>query len=614
MTDLQTTRISSEFEGPLNALSELPHPTYALWEKAAAKALGSPDLSKLTTITRDGVVIQALTLPDATPRALASRPAGQAWGVVQRVDQVDPAAANASVLEDLAGGATALDLTVYSGNERDLTSCFEGVFLSYIALHLSLGPATYSTLDALQKIALGQVADLGLITVHAGVDPIIEALRSDDLNSAYSIEFAKVFSGLSRGFSGTLLSFRGQEWHASGATDAQETAIALGAFVEALRAAEAQGIDLKTVSEKFEFRLVADAGQFTAIAKFRAFRLLHALILKSCGLSAHPAFVHGETSWRMMSKRDPWVNSLRTTVATVAAGIGGCNSVTVSPHSGLLGVPNRDARRLARNIQIVLLEESNLAVVADPSAGSASIEALTDDFAAKAWELFQEIETEGGLLQSIRAGQITQRVAAARDARAKDVARRREKITGTSMYPLLDEALPDVLGPLPAKEPSPLHKLLPQHRSSEPWEALRDRADATIAAGHAAPSLFLANLGVVASFTLRSTWMKNLVEAGGIVAANQPGFHDANALAQSFKASGAKIAVICSNDATYATHAAEAARALKQAGAQHVALAGRPGDLEATLRDAGVDRFIYDGQDMLAVLADLHAVLGTLFL
>ena len=118
------------------------------------------------------------------------------------------------------------------------------------------------------------------------------------------------------------------------------------------------------------FRLSADADQFLTIAKFRAVRKLWARVEEACGLAPKPAHVAAETAWRMMTRRDPYVNMLRTTIAVAAAGLGGADSITALPHTAALGLPDAFARRIARNTQLILLEESNLAKVGDPAAGS----------------------------------------------------------------------------------------------------------------------------------------------------------------------------------------------------------------------------------------------------
>ena len=180
------------------------------------------------------------------------------------------------------------------------------------------------------------------------------------------------------GFHGPFAVADGRVIHNAGGSEAQELAFALASAVAYLRALEGFGMPLEAARDAIYFRLAADADQFLTMAKFRAARKLWARIEAACGLVPKPVQLTAETAWRMMTKRDPYVNLLRTTIAVAAAGLGGADAITVLPHTAPLGLPDAFARRLARNCQLVLLEESNLARVADPAAGSGAIEALTE--------------------------------------------------------------------------------------------------------------------------------------------------------------------------------------------------------------------------------------------
>jgi methylmalonyl-CoA mutase len=155
---------------------------------------------------------------------------------------------------------------------------------------------------------------------------------------------------------------------------------------------------------------------------------------------------------------------------------------------------------------------------------------------------------------------------------------------------------------------------LPSLRLSEPFEKLRDASDATFARTGARPKVFLASFGPPVTFTERATFAKNFFEAGGIEAVDSPLLvgelkSDPAAIAAAFKASGARFACLCSSDKVYATEAADMAKALTAAGASHIYLAGRPGELEAPLRAAGVGTFVYVGCDVLATLQAAHDIL-----
>jgi methylmalonyl-CoA mutase len=316
----------------------------------------------------------------------------------------------------------------------------------------------------------------------------------------------------------------------------------------------------------------------------------------------------------MMTRRDPYVNMLRTTIAVTAAGLGGADSIVALPHTAALGLPDAFARRVARNTQLILLEESNLAKVADPAAGSGAIEDLTAKLCAAAWAQFQEIEKAGGAWAALEHGLVQNGVAAVRAERQKAAARRKDALTGTSDFPNLHEQIAAVLKVVPVVTPKEstatvTTEPLPNIRMAEPFERLRDASDCLLAKTGARPKVFLANLGKLSDFTARAMFAKNFYEAGGIEALSNDGFKDQAEMIAAFKASGAKLACLCSSDMVYEQQAASAAKALSAAGAI-VHLAGRPGENEASWRQAGVKSFVFMGCDVVSTLRTAHDILG----
>jgi methylmalonyl-CoA mutase len=417
---------------------------------------------------------------------------------------------------------------------------------------------------------------------------------------------------MSRGFKGPFVLADGRPVHDAGGSEAQELAFALALAVAYLRTLE-DGISLDHARSAISFRLIADADQFLTMAKFRALRRLWARIEQACGLAPKPVFIAAETAWRMLTQRDAYVNMVRATMAIFAGGLAGVNAVTVLPHTLALGLPDAFARRVARNTQLVLLEESNLAKVSDPAAGSGGIESLTQELCEAAWKLFQEIEKAGGVFAALQQGLIQSKVAATRKARESNVSRRKDVLTGASKFPNLHEpqiAVEDVkpAALAPSNDAVTFEPLSPL-RLAAPFERLRDRSDQMLKATGKRPRVFLANLGRAADFTARATFAKSFFEAGGIEATDSDGFSDPAALADACKASGAALIVLCSSDQVYAQLAVGAAKVLQAAGARHIYLAGRPGEQEAALRGAGVSDFIVAGGDALPVLQKAYELM-----
>ncbi len=605
----------------LTLAAEFPPATYDDWRKLVDGVLKGASFDKLVGKTADGLRIEPIYRRAADAAPVIGRAPAAPWQIMQRIDHTDPTVANKQALEDLAGGASGLTLVFAGGNaargfglpptREALTRALDGVYLEAdIAIALEISPQGRDIGDHFAALLEARKIAPRDVDVRFGFDPIGGAAARGGLSGDWASMAprfgAKIAKLKGLGFRGPFAAADGRVIHDAGGSEAQELAFVLASGVAYLRALEAAGLSLEEARDAIEARLAADADQFLTMAKFRALRLLWARVEEACGLAPKPLFVAAETAWRMLTRRDSDVNMLRATIATFAAGLGGANAVSVLPHSLAVGLPDAFARRIARNTQLILLEESNLAKVADPAAGTGGIETLTRQLCDTAWALFQEIEKAGGAFAALQAGLIQSRIAGVRTARDGDIARRKMVVTGVSEFPNLREAMPDVLAPTPApiqhaKEAIAFEALQPV-RLAAAFEALRDRSDAILKQSGTRPQVFLANLGKPSDFTARATFARSLFEAGGIEAIDGDGTTDPAALAAAFKASGARLACICSSDAVYADHAAAAAKALHDAGSAHIYLAGRPGDKEAEFRAAGIGEFAFAGGNALAML------------
>lgn len=616
---------SPQQDTELSLAAEFPPVSEAEWRKLVDAALKGADFDKrLVSRTYDGLRVEPL-YPRAHAKPVAGRPAAP-WQVMARVDHPDPVEANKQALADLENGATGLTL-VFAGSAASygyglaatadvIARVLDGVYLDGAAIELELSSAASEAPELIAAL----LAQRGIDPKSAAIRPGLDNLGFMARQGFSAATWNDLLAGIARraaafaaqGWRGPLIAGDGRAVHAAGGSEAQEIAFALGNAVAYLRALEKHGVALDAARRMIFFRLAADADQFLTIAKFRALRKLWARIEQASGLTPQPAFVSAETAWRMMTQRDPYVNMLRATIAVTAAGIGGADAITTLPFTQAIGLPDAFARRVARNLQLILLEESNLFRVADPAAGSGGIEALTSELAKAAWALFQEIETAGGAPAAIEQGLLQRQVAATRAARQAAIAKRKDALTGASDYPNLGESLPKVLDvarvsvpPLPAVKS---FEPLPAIRLAEPFEALRDKSDAILARTGARPKVFLASLGKIADFTARAMFAKNFYEAGGIEAVGNDGFKSRDDMIAAFKASGTRLACLCSSDKVYEAEAADAAKALSAAGAT-VHLAGRPGEHEANWRQAGVKNYIYVGCDVLSTLQAAHDTL-----
>jgi methylmalonyl-CoA mutase len=392
----------------------------------------------------------------------------------------------------------------------------------------------------------------------------------------------------------------GSIYHDAGASEADELALALATGTDYVRALRTAGLDVDAACSQVEVRLAATDDQFLTIAKLRAARRLFARVAEVAGASdAAPAQrLHAVSSRAMLTRYDPWVNLLRTTVAGFAAGVGGADAVTIEPHDlRLRSIDDVEgsglSTRLARNVQTILIEESHLARVIDPAGGSWFVERLTDELAQAAWRRFQQVEAADGMVTALLTGLPQAWVSATRRARADRIAHRKQPITGVSEFPNLADSVP--AQPQLSTGPTPFEPLVP-HSYAEQVEGLRDRAAAHAGATGSAPTIFLATVGPLAEHAARATFTTNLFATGGIVAISS-GTVTAETAAQAFTDSGAQLACICGSDARYADEAVAVAQALASAGPARLYLAGRPGDLRAALDAAGVDEYVVAGGD-----------------
>jgi methylmalonyl-CoA mutase len=602
--------------------SEFPAATRDQWLKLVDGVLkGAPFDKKLVGKTYDGLKIEPLYERRADANVLTGRNPGTPWQIMARVDQPDANDANKQALDDLENGANGLVLVCpgaigAAGFGIDISP--DGLARLLDGIYLDAGAPIEFMLTREAKDVPAHVAavvkvrklDPAACDLRIGFDPIGLMAAGSSAPMPWS-EIAPLFAGMTRtltdeGFRGPFAVADARVIHNAGGSEAQELAYALSVAVAYWRALEAGGVAIDEARRMIFFRMSADADQFMTMSKFRALRKLWARVEEASGLAPQPAFIAAETAWRMMTQRDPYVNMLRATIAAFAAGLGGANAVTVLPFTAALGLPDAFARRVARNTQLILLEESNLAKVMDPAAGSGGIEALTDELCRTAWALFQEIEKAGGIAAALESGLIQKQVAETRIAREKAVATRRDPLTGTSEFPHLSESAVKVLQAAPQAAPSVSEKALPAIRLAAPYEVLRDASDAFLQKTGARPKVFLATLGKPADNVARATFAKNFFEAGGIEAVEFAG----GDLFAAFKESGATLACLCSSDEVYANEAAAAARALDAAGAKHVYLAGRPGDLADTLKQAGVATYIFAGSDALVTLQDAYRAVG----
>jgi methylmalonyl-CoA mutase len=580
------------------------------WERATAAVLRKsrrlPDdaddsevWATLATTTLDGISVTPLGTPSLSAELPDGGLPGQApftrgatatreldgWDVRAWFTDPDVERTARDVVTDLENGVNSLWISAGTGGVPidALATILEPVFVDLAAVVVD---APFEPLEAARALA-AVIADKGVTAAPGtsfGADPIGAAFRG---RGVVDFDAAVEVARLAQPLGVRALTVDATAVHDAGASDVQELAYSLATGAQYLRVLVDAGFGVDEAAGLIDFRYAATDEQFPTIAKLRAARRLWNRVVELSGVTSASAgqVQHAVTSRPMMASYDAYVNMLRTTVASFAAGVGGVAAVTVLPFDEPLGLPEPFSRRIARNTSSLLISESHVAAVRDPAGGAHAVEKLTDDLARAAWELFGEIDATDSLdaaLTLVR-GRVEQTVS----DRALAIARRKQPITGVSEFPNLHEQRPQ-------RRPYP--EPLVVHRYAGEFEALRDDP---------APGVvFLASMGAVAAFTARSTFAANLLAAGGVdhvVAGATQGVDDV--LAAHRDAGRPAVVCLVGTDAAYAEWGAELVAALREAGATHVVLAGRA--------DVGADTTIAAGADALAFLRSIRQELAS---
>lgn len=388
---------------------------------------------------------------DASATSLLTRSA-PGWTIVQRVDDTDAKRANHQAQEDIVAGATGLAI-VFEGapnafgyglpaRPEALAAALHNIPLNRIYLRIDVHPSSRASVDWIIELMRRKKVDPSRLSLSFGIDPAAVFAGHGSLRMSLEALHASMPQSLAHffamGIPAVLLEADGRVMHNAGATEAQELGAMLAGAVSHLRMFQEARQPLIYATPHIGFALCVDQDQILSIAKVRALRRLWARAQEACGLNPIPTKLHVETSYRMLTASDVETNILRNTLAAFSAAAGGADTVSVLPHTLPHGVPDRRARRLARNAQLVLSNETSLSSFADPAAGSEDLDILTASMCAAAWEEFRQIEAEGGLLSSLAAGHLQKRVVEARRHRFEKLRNDAVKIVGVTAYPRAD--------------------------------------------------------------------------------------------------------------------------------------------------------------------------------
>lgn len=628
----------------MNSASAVETVTAALaqWRKTVeAELKGVPFEKKLVTRTPEGTALQPLYtrldlagVPDlgATPGAApflrgtaASSAAGRTWEYCQEIPAATAADFNRALLGALMQGQNSVSLPAkFATDSATAAQALDKVAIDCVPVHLEAGavaqPAASNYLAAVQARGIPKAKLTGSVTA----DPLGVWVQNGKLASplAAQLDALAEWTSAAQASAPALrtIGVSTVAWSDAGATATQELAFALAAGVEYLRELARRDVAVATTAARMRFTFAVGPQFFSEIAKFRAFRLLWARVMAAfgAGAAAKDVVVHARTGTWNKTLHDVHVNMLRVTTEACSAVLGGVDSLHVSPYDEVCGASDEISQRIARNVHTLLAEEFHFTDTSDPAGGSWYVEKLTDDFARRAWKLFQEIEALGGYAAALRAGMPQKLVNASAADKDDAISKRRAGLIGTNLFPNLREKPPVVktsAAGAAVTDGCEEIAIVKARRAAEGFEELRRAADGFAQRTGARPKVFVAKIGPVKQHKARADFTAGFFAVGGFEMAGKAAFETAEAAAQAAVASGAPIAVLCSTDETYPELVPAFGKALKAAKPEVAfVLAGLPADaaLTTAFREAGVDEFIHVRANVREVLAKFLKKIGAL--
>ena len=515
------------------------------------------------------------------------------WRVHQTVSVVCPKEANAEALKILNAGVDSLGFCIASA---DFSAADLDMLLKDICI-----PAVEITfcgekMANVAELVLAKVEKEGIakedVRIAFCIDPLVKGLSSKgdfcSPNGEKCIARIVELIHKTKEYKHVrIVTVAGQTFGNSGSTIVEELAFTLSAGHDYLVRLTDAGLDVDAAARKLRFSFSVSSNYFMEIAKFRAARMLWANIVKGYGPAKNCAC--NQTVY------DPYVNMLRGTTEAMSATIAGVHSLEVMPFDASFENPTEFSKRIARNVELLLKNESHFDQVVDPAGGSYYVENLTQSIAAEAWKLFLEIEEKGGYTEAYKAGLIVERIKASAAAKDKNIATRRQTLLGANQYPNFTEvAGKEITAESVTRKQAEGNVLVP-YRGAMAFEEMRLQVDRS----GKEPKAFMLTCGNLGMARARSQFSCNFFACAGIKVIDNTYFKSIEEGAKAALESKAQIVVVCASDDDYA----EAAPKVKEllGGKAILVVAGAPAcapELEAQ----GITNFINVKSNVLETL------------
>jgi len=633
-------KIKNMSEKKLNLLADFPPVSTEEWMKKIMEDLKGADFEKkLVWRTDEGFNVQPFyrlenienlktteLLPGKFPYVRGTKTDNE-WFIRQDIKVENINEANAKALDILNKGINSLGFDVRGCEISSslLKNLLKDINAECIELNFLIDASNAVTLaNTLSEYLLSQQYDAKNLHGAIEFDPIGEMLQDGKKRSKEQIveQLKSVIDAISKLPFYRVMTVNATILKNAGAFITQELGNALAWGNQYLSMMVDAGVDPSLAAKKIKFNFGIGSNYFMEIAKFRAARLLWALIVdayqtvcscednsnaknNTCKCAAKMK-IHAETTNFNKTIFDAHVNLLRTQTEAMSAVLGGIDSLTVLSYDNIFNAPNEFAERIAKNQQLLLKEEAYFDKVVDPAAGSYYLEILTKEIAQHAWKLFLEIENEGGFLKAIYAGKVQQAIKATASYRMKNISNRKEILVGTNQYPNFTETVSEKLVNYPISEKRDQTteiETLPPVRGAVEFEKLR------LATERAAkkPKAFMLTIGNLAMRVARSQFSCNFFACAGYEVIDNVGFDTVEEGVQAALETKADIVVLCSSDEEYAQFAPAAYQLIKDKAI--FVVAGAPACMD-DLKAQGIENFISVKSNVLETLKSFNEKLG----
>ncbi len=602
------------------------------WIEKIREELKGKDPKKLVWKTKGGVSVDPFyvkediknldyldSYPGNFPFTRGIDSEGYIWNIRQDIFVDNVKAANKLSVSAINNGVESIGLLFKNARDygqEEMVELFKNLAIDKYEINFEANKGSTNLLKNLKDYVRKTYKKPDNINGSLGFDP----LKNLNLNGKfckskkYTFDKSDELIRMSEDFKNfRIISINARDFHNSGSTISQVLGFALAQANEYLSELTNRNLSIDRVSNKIKFNFAVGSNYFMEIAKFRAARYLWANIVNEyhpVSKNSAKMLIHAETSLFNKTLFDQNVNMLRSTTESMSAILGNVNSLTVFPYDKSFKEDSNFSNRIARNIQILLREESFFDKVVDPAAGSYYIEKMTDEIIKDAWKIFLDIENRGGYIQCFLDNYIQDSISLVAQQRDMNISQRKEILVGTNQFPNQNEISEDKDRPeVIVTNDLEINNLdaqpLTLYRGAEAFEELRLRTER---AGVKTPKVFLFPFGKPAMSKIRATFSSNFFACAGFEIVDKFGFDTMEDGVKECIKSEANIVVLCSSDEEYEETAIQLYDKLKDKAI--VVIAGYPKEIIDKLKSAGLKNFIHMRSNVLEILNELQEEMG----